>query len=180
LPRALSFDSPDRAVRPGISEVELQALGVTIFDPRRIESLLVLPPADGANEALVFDVDPLPASRDDKVLDAPILELETVELEIAGIGDQRILGLAVEAAEITLDEWYRGFGFAEQAEIAERDFRPSAGAKRDCVGVLGDGVLVDVLPPEAKVEERLDRESGGQSRRGDGCDQERDDQFLHV
>src|SRR5438067_12132206 len=59
LPRAGSFDSTDRAVRPGISEVELQPLGIAIFNPRRIEGLLILPPTGGANEALILDVDPL-------------------------------------------------------------------------------------------------------------------------
>ena len=114
------------------------------------------------------------------VTDPAVLELEPVELEIARVGDQRVLGLAVEAAEITLDERHCGLGFAEQAEIADRDFRPGAGAKRHRIGLPGDAVLVDILPPEPEVEERLHDDSGGERRRGEGGAKQSDKQFLHV
>src|SRR5207302_7061311 len=40
--RAGAVDPPDGAVRPGISEVKLQALGSTIFGADGIEGLLIL------------------------------------------------------------------------------------------------------------------------------------------
>src|SRR5688500_18878132 len=88
-------DPPDGPSRPCVDEVGLGVAGVAIFEPHCIESLLILPPAGRPDEALVLEVDPLPAQCDEGLLQAAIPELKSVELDILRVGNDRIGGHAV-------------------------------------------------------------------------------------
>src|SRR5579864_2257114 len=152
---ARALDAPNRPVGPGVGEIELQALGIAIFDAPRVESLLVLPPAGRAYETLILDVNALATHGHGRILDALVLELQPVQLEIRRVGDQRISGLAIEPAEISLDERNGGFDFPEQPPVASRDLRTNARPQRDGVRVLRHTVLIDILPAKPSVDQRL-------------------------
>src|SRR5205823_7000317 len=63
--RAEPVDSPDRPDRPAVGHIRLKALRSAIFDARRVERLLVLPPTGRTHEALILDIDPLPTDGHD-------------------------------------------------------------------------------------------------------------------
>ena len=101
------------------------------------------------------------------IVAVPSAYSQTATGDIIGrVTDQRILRLAVETAEIVVDESARAFDFSKHAPVPGLDIDPDPRPERDRIGVLGDPVLIDIFPAQPGIEDRFDRNPTGERRRG--------------
>src|SRR5687767_12747629 len=82
-------EDPQYAVHPGVGDRGSRQ-GARV-ETDGIEALLVLPPADRSDEALVADRDLLPAKPQDRLLRAAVLQPRLIEVRALGIGDDRVI-----------------------------------------------------------------------------------------
>jgi len=87
--------------------VDVRDIGVGRLEPplgqveaQRIESLLVLAPADVADEALIVDQDALAARFDQRIGNAFVTQPELVEFADVRIDDGRVLRTSVDGAVV--------------------------------------------------------------------------------
>ncbi|MNT26039.1 hypothetical protein D3C72_1615910 [compost metagenome] len=121
-----------------------------------VVGLLVLPPGDATDEALVVQVDAL-AAEHGVAQRMVVAQQGLVDFAAVRVGDHRVVALAVARAVVA--------GVADAADVVGLDQRreavpltaleADAGAQGLGVGVVQRVVLVDVLIAVAQVEDRL-------------------------
>ncbi len=146
--------------------------------------LLVLAPGHAADKALVVQVDALAAEHGVAVL-VVVAQQGLVDLAAVGVGDHRIVALAIAGAVVG--------GIADAADVVRfhqagksvplAALQADAGAQGLGVGIVEGVVLVDVLVAVARIDadlalvDQIGQVLGGergcaeaQQRQGDGCE----------
>ena len=91
--RAVLAKDPVHAIE--VSVAKRQTVDARIDNPKRIECLLILAPADISNEAGIAKHDALPAKRDDRIGQAVIGDLQPVQFRRIRIGNDGICGASI-------------------------------------------------------------------------------------
>jgi hypothetical protein len=143
---------------------------------RRVERLVVMPPADRPDPALVVIVDRLTTDAGLDLTDRLPAEHELVEQHVFGIGDHRKRRLAVHSiVEALAADGDDRLALGAQREAGDRTrHRAGANAQRRGVGVARQSVLVDELIAIADVGIGIEEQIRGDCRRnGDTTDRGR-------
>ena len=154
------IDAEDRALADRVSAVQADRPDLRLH-PHRIESLLVLPPGDRADPALVVEVDPLAAERDGGRLEL-VLQLQPVEIDVHRIGHGGVLRPPLLARHregegvVVVDQGQRALAFDQHRQTMHLELGAGAQAHRQRVGV--DRGLVDAFVAQAALDNRIDRQ----------------------
>ena len=124
---------------------------------RGIEGLLVLAPADIADEAGIVEDDALAATNELEAVNAGIGDLGAVELRIVRVRDNGVAGAAIGGGVVAVVEPVHDFRFQQNGEtLVGPRLEAGAHTRGDCVGILRHAVLRYMLVAQPRIEDGRD------------------------
>ncbi len=115
-----------------------------VHDAQAVVGLLVLAPADVADETLIVEVDALAAERDRRIGERRVGELQAIHFVRLRVGDDGIGRLAVHGAVVVGVPGPEHIALGEERGVPRlAGFEAEAGAQRERVGVFGHAGLID-------------------------------------